>query len=216
MNETNLEKLTGFIMLVGNQGVGKTALTRVLDRVNHGQQPDPEVLKSIRKTNNMEFEYLSTQQVIGDQPYTITVQFLVPPGQKRCEENPQGRCYEEVIEIYRSTIHRLEAVIFTYSLADRDSFQDLGEWLDLVADLLDDTTHFILLGTHLDLIDSVEVLPEEIPAGLESLTQKMRSLRPSWKGNQARLEVSTLTGQNLDKLIYYIAGSIVSARKMLP
>lgn len=203
-------------MLVGNQGVGKTALTRVLNRINQGEMPDAETLKSIRKTNNMEFEYLSTQQVIGDQAYAITVQFLVPPGQKRCEGNPEGRCYEEVIEIYRSTIHRLDAVIFTYSLADRNSFQDLAGWLGMVVDLLDDATHFILLGTHLDQEGSAAVTGEELDAGLQDLAQEMSSLRPTWKGNLARLEVSNLTGQNLDKLIYYIAGSIVSARKMQP
>ena len=78
-------------MLVGNGAVGKTTVARVLDIFNNGGLPTTGVLKSIQKTNNMEYEFITTQQVIGNTHYSVTMQFLVPPGQKEGQGDPDGR-----------------------------------------------------------------------------------------------------------------------------
>ena len=215
MKTLTVEKKTGFVMLVGNGAVGKTTVARVLDIFNSGEVPTTGVLKSIRKTNNMEYEFITTQQVIGNTHYSVTMQFLVPPGQKQGEGDPSGRSFEEVIDIFRPTIHRLDVVLFTYDLVQRDSFHDLVYWIDGVGDLLNDATHFILLGTHLDREDQ-EVTKQDITDGMGYLAKELRSIRPSWKGNFAHLEVSNLTGENMEQLLFYIAGSIISSRKMAP
>ena len=215
MKTLTVEKKTGFVMLVGNGAVGKTTVARVLDIFNSGEIPTTGVLKSIRKTNNMEYEFITTQQVIGNTHYSVTMQFLVPPGQKQGEGDPAGRSFEEVIDIFRPTIHRLDVVLFTYDLVQRESFHDLVYWIDGVGDLLNDATHFILLGTHLDREDR-EVSKQDIKDGMGYLAKELRSLRPSWKGNFAHLEISNLTGENMEQLLYYIAGSIISSRKMVP
>jgi hypothetical protein len=216
MKTQEAERVTGFVMPVGNGAVGKTTVARVLDLLNKGETPNEEMLESIRKTNNMEFEFITTRQTIGDTLYSITLQFLVPPGQKQGKGDSNGRSFEQVIDIFRSTIHRLDVVLFTYDMVHRESFHDLVYWIDGVGDLLNDATHFILLGTHLDRDCDFEITDDDIEEGLDYLAREMRSMRPSWKGNFARLEVSNLTGENLDKLLYYLAGSIVSSRKMIP
>lgn len=216
MKATNVERLTGFVMLVGNGAVGKTTVARVLDIFNNGEIPTTGVLKSIKKTNNTEFEFITTQQVIGNTHYSVTMQFLVPPGQKQGEGDPSDRSFEEVIDIFRPTIHRLDVVLFTYDMVTRESFHDLVYWIDGVGDLLNDATHFILLGTHLEREGELEVTPEDITEGLEYLARELKNMRPSWKGKFAHLEVSNLTGQNLESLLFYTAGSIVSSRKMVP
>lgn len=216
MSELVVEKQTGFVMLVGNGAVGKTTVARVLDLFNAGEKPTTGVLKSIQKTNNMEYEFITTQQVIGDTHYSVTMQFLVPPGQKQGEGDPAGRSFEQVIDIFRPMIHRLDVVLFTYDMVHRETFHDLVYWIDGVGDLLNDVTHFILLGTHLDRKDELEVSQQDIEDGLEYLAKELKSMRPTWQGKFAHLEVSNLTGQNLEKLLFYIAGSIVSSRKMSP
>jgi hypothetical protein len=203
-------------MLVGNGAVGKTTVARVLDLINRGNLPDTGFLEKVRKTNNMEYEFITTQQVIGKIPYSVTMQFLVPPGQKDGQGDPNGRSFEQVIDIFKPTIHRLDVVLFTYDMVSRESFHDLVFWIDGVGDLLNDATHFILLGTHLDRQHELEVSPDDIQEGLGYLADEMRSMKPSWKGNFANLEVSNLTGENLNELLYYLAGSIVSSRKMMP
>ena len=81
-----------------------------------------------------------------------------------------------------------------------------------MGDLLNDATHFILLGTHLDRENDLEITREDIEEGLNYLANEMRAMLPSWKGNFARLEVSNLTGENLKSLLYYVAGSVISSR----
>ena len=203
-------------MLVGNGAVGKTTVAQVLDLINNGELPDTGVLRNIRKTNNMEYELITTQQVIGNTQYSVTLQFLVPPGQKQGEGDPTGRSFEQVLEIYKPTIHRLDVVLFTYDMVSRESFHDLVYWIDGVGDLLNDATHFILLGTHLDQENELEITREDIDKGLNYMANQIREMRPSWKGNFARLEVSNLTGENLESLLYYLAGSGISSRQMKP
>lgn len=216
MNTVSTKRVTGFVMLVGNGAVGKTTIAQVLELINKGELPDTGVLKKIRKTNNMEYEFITTQQVIGNTHYSVTLQFLVPPGQKQSNGDASGRSFEQVLEIYKPTIHRLDVVLFTYDMVSRESFHDLVYWIDGVGDLLNDATHFILLGTHLDQENELEITREDIDKGLDYMANQMREMRPSWKGNFARLEVSNLTGENLNDLLYYLAGSVISSRQMKP
>jgi GTPase SAR1 family protein len=215
-NKAMSERVSGYVMLVGNGAVGKTTVSKVLSLTNRGDKPSQEILSGIRKTNNLEYEFITTDQQIGDKEYSVTLQFLIPPGQKRADGDPTGRSFEDVIDIFRPTIHRLDVVLFTYDMTSMDSFHDLVYWIDGVGDLLNDASHFILLGTHLDRESELEITRGEIEKGLEYLAGEMRSMRPSWKGNFARLEVSNLTGENLDALLYYLAGSVISSRNMIP
>ena len=215
MSEIVVEKRTGYVMLVGNGAVGKTTVAKVLDLINGGEMPSTGVLKSIHKTNNMEYEFITTQQVIGNTHYSVTMQFLVPPGQRRGQGDPTGRSFEDVIDIFRPTIHRLDVVLFTYDMVHRETFHDLVYWIDGVGEFLNDAIHFILLGTHLDREGELEVSRQDIEEGLEYLAKELKTMRPTWGGKFARLEVSNLTGQNLEKLLFYTAGSIVSSQNMM-
>ena len=93
------------------------------------------------------------------------------------------------------------------------AFTILAYWVDGVWQLMNDTTHFILLGTHLDRINELEVTKDEIKEGLEYLRKEILLMRPTWRGKCTQLEVSCITGENLDILLRYLAGSIVSARQ---
>jgi GTPase SAR1 family protein len=208
------QRLTGFIMPVGNGAVGKTSVARVLDMVSRGRAIDWDVLQRIRRTNNLEFEYITTYQTFGERQHAVTLQFLVPPGQKQSEGDQTGRSFEQVIAIYQSVIRRMDVILFTYDLENHESFHDLAYWVDSAAKLMDDATHFILLGTHLDLADYTEVSREEIKEGLEYLRKEVLMLRPTWTGKCTQLEISCLSGENMDILLRYLAGSVISAQQM--
>ena len=208
------QSLTGFIMPVGNGAVGKTSVSRVLDVISRGRKHNGEIIKDIRKTNNLEFEYITTRQTFGKATYTVTLQFLVPPGQKEVEGDQTGRSFEKVIEIYKMMIRRLDVVLFTYDVANYESFQDLAYWVDGVGSLMNDNTHFILLGTHLDLKTNSEVTIEEVRNGLEYLRKEILITRPSWRGKCTNLEITSLSGENLPVLLRYLAGSVVLANQM--
>ena len=203
-------------MLVGNGAVGKTSVSRVLDSLSSGGDSNELILQQVRKTNNLEYEYVTTSQTYGNTEYTVALQFLIPPGQKQSEGDPTGRSFERVIDIYKPAIHRLDVVLFTYDIASRDTFHDLVYWVDGVGQLLNYATHFILLGTHLDRVGQLQVSKEDIEIGMEYLRREMSEMRPTWRGNCAHLEVSNLTGENLELLLYYLAGSVISSRRMIP
>jgi hypothetical protein len=214
MDDDMTQKVTGNVLVVGNASVGKTTIPKALDLVNRGGVPDAELINSARKTNTLEYEYLTTQQRLAGADYAVTLQFLIPPGLKREKGDLSGRSFEDVIEIFKPTIRRLEVVVFAYDLTSIESLHDLDYWINGVGELLNDFTHFILLGTHSDMTGKIEVTGQDIEGGLENLVTEIQSMRPGWKGNFAHLEVSNLTGENLDTLIFYLAGSVVSSRQM--
>lgn len=216
MKATSSTRLTGFVMPVGNGAVGKTSVARVLDSMSKGLHKNSEILQKVRKTNNLEFEYITTQQIVGNIQYTVTLQMLIPPGQKQAEGDSTGRSFESVLNIYKSFIQRIDVILFTYDLASRESFHDLVYWVDNIGEIINDATHFILLGTHLDRIGYQDVSNEDIEDGMEYLRGAILEMRPAWKGNCARLEVSNLTGENLRRLLYFITASVISSRKIIP
>ena len=203
-------------MPVGNGAVGKTTVTRVLDWVSRKKQIDKEVLSNIRKSNNLEFEFVTTQQIFGSTHFNVTLQFLIPPGQKEADGDSTGRSFERVMKIYQPSIHRLDVILFTYDLGKVETFHDLVYWVDGVGTLMNDATHFILLGTHLDQQFENEVSNDEIKGGLEYLRKEIMNIRPNWKGNCTNLEVSCITGENLTILLRYLAGSVIKSRQIMP
>jgi len=78
---------------------------------------------------------------------------------------------------------------------------------------MNDATHFILLGTHLDQKETREVSEDEIKEGLENLRKEILANRPAWTGKCTQLEVSCVSGENLDVLLRYLAASIVSMQQ---
>jgi len=60
MSETQLQKITGYVMPVGNGAVGKTSLALTLQ---HDELPEDwkKFLNRVRKTKNMEFQYVTDQ-----------------------------------------------------------------------------------------------------------------------------------------------------------
>lgn len=216
MSTLNVRSLTGFVMPVGNGAVGKTTVSRVLEWVSKGRQIDQNSLNNIRKTNNLEFEYITTQQIFGSTHFNVTLQFLIPPGQKEADGDQTGRSFERVMKIYQPSIHRLDVVLFTYDLGKNETFHDLVYWVDVVGSLMNDATHFILLGTHLDQRDVSEISEDEIKNGLDYLRKEILTNRSSWQGNCTNLEVSCTTGENLSILLRYLAGSVLKSRQIMP
>jgi hypothetical protein len=209
-------RLTGFVMPVGNGAVGKTTVSRVLDWVSRGKKIDENSIHNIPKTNNLEFEFITTQQIFGSTHFNVTLQFLIPPGQKEADGDSTGRSFERVMKIYEPSIHRLDVILFTYDLGKIETFHDLVYWVDGVGKLMNDATHFILLGTHLDQRDENLISSGEIKDGLEYLRREIKNIRPDWQGNCTSLEVSCISGENLTILLRYLAGSVIRSRQLMP
>jgi GTPase SAR1 family protein len=208
------KKITGVVMPVGNGAVGKTSLAMALQK-NPISSEWQEAMARIRKTRNMEFEFVSDCIHVEKDEYHVLQQYLIPPGQKKSEGDTTGRGYEDVISIYRFQIRKVDVVLLSYMITRLESFQDLEYWVHQVNELCNDHTSFILVGTHLDREAEREVMPTHTVTGTAYVEEKLRSLRPTWRGYCAALEISNLTGANLQELRHAISSAILHARQVM-
>lgn len=209
-------ELTGYVIPIGNGAVGKTSLSKVLSNFSTDATNYEKLINSVTKTKNLEFEFIPTSIRIGDKPHKILLQILVPPGQKEDAGDQNSRSFKQVMSIFEFYIKRVDVILFTYSLTSRESFNDLMFWQTAVKDYINEATHFILLGTHKDLVGKIEISEEQIKKGLEFLESEVKKQLPEWKGKCTHLEVSNLTGENFMKLFAYLSGAIYRSRSIMP
>lgn len=203
-------RATGFVLPVGNGGVGKTSLARVLLEFSRDQDRY-EALIETKVTKNLEFEFVPIPWEENGKHFRVMAQILVPPGQKIMKKKQQGRSYEQVIDIYRFHIRRVDVVLLVYSILQEDSWRDIHYWVKEVSDLVHDHTQYILLGTHLDSVEQRTVIWEDIARERRELMTLLREVEPSWEGSCELLEVSNRTGQNIDRLRELLAEGILKA-----
>lgn len=203
-------RLTGFVMPIGNGAVGKTSLSLTLEKK---QLPGDweDFLNQLHKSHNLDFRYFLDTIFIKDIPYQVLHQYLVPPGQKALDLSDKGRSFENVIEIYRSMIRRVDVGLFLYKITDLDSYHDIEYWVEKVNTIMNDSTNFIMVGTHLDRSGQREVTSEMLEVGKKYVYSLLKKSRPTWNGYLNSLEVSNVTGENINKLRKLISGGILLA-----
>jgi len=210
MSDTSLQKITGFVMPIGSGAVGKTSLALTLEKKTIPLDWE-DTLRRVQKTLNLEFNYVVDQIQIDGHQFQVTHQYLVPPGQKAIEVAEKGRSFEDVIEIYRAIIRRVDVILLSYKINDLDTYHEIEYWVENVNGIINDKTNFILVGTHLDDMENREVTDEMVKSGMDYVTSLIRSIRPTWKGYIASLEVSNINGENTAQLRKMISGFIILA-----
>ncbi len=208
------KEVTGYVIPIGNGAVGKTSLAQVLSNFSTQKKNYGELINSISKTKNLEFEFIPTTIRIGDKPYKVLIQMLVPPGQKEDAGDQNSRSFNQVMNIFQFYIKRVDVILFTYNLTSRESFNDLMFWQTAIEKYINKATHFILLGTHKDQFEKIEVSEDQIKKGLEYLENEVSKNISGWKGKCTHLEISNLTGENFLKLFAYLAGAIFRSRSI--
>ncbi|MFW9928551.1 MAG: hypothetical protein ACFFD1_04090 [Candidatus Thorarchaeota archaeon] len=151
MPEKKKRNVTGFVVPVGEGATGKTSLAHVLNNIADDQFNYENIIKNITKTKNLEFEFVPC--LLDHYPktnYQVMIQILVPPGQKNSKGKKNSRSYEDIIDIYRFHIKRVDVVLLTYKVINSDTFNQLEFWIKKILELSNKTTQYILLGTYLD------------------------------------------------------------------
>jgi len=210
MPENFDNKLTGYVMPIGNGAVGKTSLSLTLE-MNDLPADWESNLNRLHKSHNLDFRYYLDTITIKDVTYQVLQQYLVPPGQKALDLSEKGRSFENVIEIYRSMIRRVDVGLFLYKINDIDSYNDMEYWVEKVMDIINDSTNFIMVGTHLDKSDMREVTPQILEVGKKYVYGLLKKRRPTWHGYLNAIEVSSVSGENIHKLRKLISGGIILA-----
>jgi GTPase SAR1 family protein len=201
-----LEKVTGFVLPIGNGAVGKSTLYLVLEQNKNG-------FPNTKKSMNLEFVYVNDYVEIDRTGYQIMQQFLVPPGQKSTEGIDQVYSFERIIETYEFLFRRIDVVLLTYKVDELESFNDLEYWIRQSISLCDEFTQFILVGTHLDRNDTRQVTETMVMNGINYLTHLIKLSLSNWSGRCSACEVSALTGENLEQLRHTISRAILDSRQ---
>lgn len=144
------------IVLVGDSGTGKSSLLRAA--------MGRPFSRNFTSTIGVDFEI---KQLRVDKQ-TVSLQLYDTAGQERFRTLTSS--------YYRSS----SAILLTYDITNRKSFESLGSWL---ADIrrLSDTSEIMLLGTKLDLIDDRQVSQEEGQAWAEA--QGLQFMETSARSN---------------------------------
>ncbi|MBW8011705.1 MAG: hypothetical protein FVQ83_10770 [Chloroflexi bacterium] len=203
-------RITGSVLVVGNGAVGKSSVATMLQKYQSEIANSAEIIRSIRRTNNLEYEFLVSQIFQGQLEYSVVSQLLVPPGQKASQEGNAGRSFKQVMDIYKFHIKSIEVILLTYDLTSRESFNDLKFWLNAVDGFYNPATQFILVGTHLDQAEQSRAIPQ---SGIDKARQQIQNYylkkMPDWRGSCLPVEVSNLGGDNLEELEFLIAKCIL-------
>lgn len=216
-NETaqnkNVIHVTGKVLPVGNGAVGKSSLAKMLLSYSPDKTNYSDTIKAIRRTNNLEFEFLVSKINQGKTQYSVVSQLLIPPGQKVSEEGRAGRTFDQVMDIYRFILSSVDVIILTYDVSVRQSFLDLKYWLNALGGLYSPSTNFLMVGTHLDKAGSNRVItPEDIEKGQVQVQNYFNRKMPDWRGSCFAVEVSNLSGKNMEQLEFLISKSILWSR----
>jgi hypothetical protein len=196
---------TGTILALGNGGVGKTSLALSL-------AGDPTNPVDVSKTKNLEFEFGLDELSLAGTTCRVSQQYFIPPGQRDSEGDIHSRSYEQVMEIYLDIIDNPSVILLVYDLTQLESFNDLEFWVEKAANLADQNTEVLLVGTHLESSAGLSVDAGLITNGCRYIEQCLRNLISEWHGTCQNMEVSNITGERMTSLKRSISFAILRSK----
>lgn len=173
---------SGKLCIVGEGGVGKTSLTKVLCSGMTLEESDFDIKRT---------------------PYIDINVFKAPKGYKVQIYDLSGQRFSaHPIEVLKNQVLvNLDAIIFVYSISNFNSLIDLTPWFNDVINFMNANNlvvpPFFLIGNKVDLIDDREVPPE--------MCMKIVNERKQFR---EYIEVSAYTGQGINILSDLVMKSI--------
>lgn len=205
---------TGSVFPIGDGGVGKTALSRSL--AEHTEDTTKfECIDGIKKTVNMEFEFVTTTCKTADE--AICIQMYVPPGQRSIDQAEELGTFEKVIDTYSfmPNMQNIAVILLTYKLSEFRTLAALESWLmtAMMHGLVKDHTSLVLVGTHLD-ITPFDVKPEQVQQAVEFVRSKIEETIPNYRGCVEQTYVSNVTGTGIKELKQDLAELVCMAQHL--
>jgi GTPase SAR1 family protein len=192
--------VTGSVFPIGDGGVGKTALARAMSEHTEGSSK-MECLDGIKKTVNMEFEFVTTSCAAADE--AICIQMYVPPGQRSIDQATELGTFEKVMDTYSfmPNMQNISVILLTYKLSEFRTLAALETWLmtAMMNGLIKEHTSIVLVGTHLD-ITPFDVKPEQVQQAVDFVRSKVEENIPNYRGAIEQTYVSNVTGTGIPEL----------------
>ncbi|MFW9805887.1 MAG: hypothetical protein ACFFFK_04100 [Candidatus Thorarchaeota archaeon] len=205
---------TGSVFPIGDGGVGKTALSRSL--AEHTEDATKfECVDGIKKTVNMEFEFVTTTCKTADE--AICIQMYVPPGQRSLDQAEELGTFEKIMDTYSfmPNMQNIAVILLTYKLSEFRTLAALESWLmtAMMHGLIKDHTSVVLVGTHLD-ITPFDVKPEQVQQAVEFVRSKIEENIPNYRACVEQTYVSNVTGTGIKELKQDLAELVCMAQHL--
>ncbi|NHJ84036.1 MAG: hypothetical protein FK734_01155 [Asgard group archaeon] len=207
---------TGGVVFVGEGNTGKThtAMNITSSRVGSYYGHDDELKKSV----NLELDYFIFQSNIEEYQLRTSSQIFIMPGQKGRRSSPgEGLAFEDAVDLYFNiaSIKVVLTLVLTYDLTDIKTFQELEYWLDraIERDIIHNYTSIIILGTHLEQEDNIEVMDETIDFAREFVRDYILQKQGTEISldNIHTIKVSNITLEGIEELKTAINHSFLAA-----
>jgi hypothetical protein len=203
--------VTGSVFPIGDGSVGKTAVSKAM-ALYAGDKSDLDCVHELKKTVNMEFEFVSCKCPLSDE--VILAQMYVPPGQKVDDQGGEIGTFDRIVDTYKfmPNMQNISTILLVYKVNEFKTFASLEGWLEtaLMNDLLSEFTSVILVGTHLD-IGFLEIGPDQLYQSLDFVRRKINDRLPSWRGHISQTVVSNINGRGIPELKEMIIETICIA-----
>ena len=161
------------LVVIGDSGIGKT---NFIFRFTEDKF-------SIVHVATVGFDYKSKIINLPNTKKKIKLQIWDTAGQER------------YMAINRNIFQRVQGIILMYDITDRDSFDHLSRWIDLINKNVSNKP-YILVGNKLDLANEKRIIEKE------------EGEKVAMDNNVEFFEGSGRSGENVDKIFTYIADKV--------
>ena len=177
---TKKEKILDFKMcLIGSCAVGKTAIFKKIS--SNEFVPSISTIGVSKYTINYNDIEMNIDDNIVKKSFKISL--FDTAGQER---------YQSITKNY---YFNSDAMILIYDITNKDSFDQIGEWLSSVREVLSDPDYLVmLLGNKLDLVDE---FPDKRKVKVEEGKQKSEEFGIIWGGECSAKNFSSIDLKNL-------------------
>jgi hypothetical protein len=207
---------TGGVVFIGDGSTGKTHTAMNITGYRGFAFFNAED-ESLKKSVNLELNYFIFQSNIEEYQIRTSSQIYIMPGQKGRNPKGEGLAFEDAADLYFdiAPISVVLCVVLTFDLTDMKTFQELEYWLDraIERDIIQDYTSIIILGTHLEQEENLEVSDENLENARHFVHQQV-----SGKigvnldmDNINGIKVSNISNAGIEELKVAINNSFLSA-----
>jgi len=207
---------TGGVVFIGDGNTGKTHTAMNITGYRGFAFFNPAD-ESLKKSVNLELNYFIFQSNIEEYQIRTSSQIFIMPGQKGRSPKGEGLAFEDAADLYFeiAPINVVLSVVLTFDLTDIKTFQELEYWLDraIARDIIQDYTSIIILGTHSELEENIEVSDEYIENARRFVQQSVNEKIGVNIDltNIHGIKISNITNEGIENLKQAINDSFLSA-----
>lgn len=196
-----MRKTTGSVIPLGDGLTGKSVLTQLLVRKPLTEEERKSVMQTVKKSLNIEMEFLPAEIQIEEETVKTLAQFYVFPGQRQ-KQDAHVPTFDDILNIFAFMpgLKNLLVLLLVYDLSRFESLKSLESWVAaaLKNNWVNDSTLTILVSHKTDLQKPDYRFITQVIAGIKQLYTIYDQQQAA--DQIQSFSTSAVTGENIDSL----------------